>query len=146
MPRITTAYHRRVVAAYKGQLTRLKKQLARRKPPKRKKKLPPPEIVQVPELVLYEAGASEVAIAFQRWESFPVVPSGWVVAIEEQLDGVTVADGALDVPAIWDDEAASKLVTREIAAWHQEQKALHPEWADERPRVFVTRLALRRAL
>lgn len=42
MPRITKAYHTRVVAAYKGQVTRLAKQLARER---RKKKPRPPKIV-----------------------------------------------------------------------------------------------------
>lgn len=146
MPRITQAKHKRVVAAYRGQITRLKKQLAKKRPPKKKKKKKEErEIVQVPELVLYESTEAESAIAFQRWESFPVVPAGWVVVVEELLDGVVMATGTLEIPAMWDDEAASKLVTREIAAWHQEQKAAHPEWADESPRVFVTRLALRRS-
>jgi len=143
MPRITQVQHKRSIAAYKGQITRLKKLLAK-KAKARRRTITTRRVLEVGELVLYEFAPPEKAIAFQRWESFPVIPSGWVLHIEELLDGVIVAEGDLEVPAMWDDEAASKLVTREIAAWHQEQKAAHPEWADESPRVFVTRLALRR--
>lgn len=141
MPRITKAYHARVVAAYRGLVARLQRQLAQRKPAKRRKRPLAPR--QVPELVLYEATAAESADGFQRWEVFPVVPSSWVLVVQELIDGQVEAEGEVTVPAVWDDEPAPALVRREIRQWHEEQKQHHPEWGDESPRVTVTRLVLR---
>jgi hypothetical protein len=112
-----------------------------------KKKKPPAEpVVSVAgELVLYEAPDAEgvpilSGLSFAEWVS----PSDWEARVELWVEGKVVAEGAVTMPAEWDNEAAAKLIRREVRSWYEAQVTEHPAWR-ESPAATLIRLSLRRS-
>lgn len=123
----------------------LKAAETRRKRPKKKKPPAVPGVVEaVGELVLYEAPDAEgvpilSGLDFAEWVS----PSAWEAKVELWVEGKVVADGAVDIPAEWDKEAAAKLIRREVRSWYETQVSENPSWR-ESPAATLVRLSLRR--
>lgn len=134
------ALHRkRQEAARKAAETRKKKPPKKAKPPE-----PAVEFIGVDALVLYEAPDAEgvpilSGLSFAEW----VDPSAWEVAVELWVEGQRVAEGVVTIPAEWDNEAAAKLIRREVRSWYEAQVSEHPSWR-ESPAATLVRLSLRR--
>lgn len=115
----------------------------RTKPKKKKPPAVPAEFV-AGELVLYEAPEVE-GVPILSGLSFAefVEASAWEARVELWVEGQMVAEGTVDMPAEWDNEAAAKLIRREVRAWYEAQVSEHPTWR-ESPAATLIRLSLRR--
>jgi len=113
-------------------------------PKAKKPPAPAVEFVGVDALVLYEAPDAE-GVPILSGLSFAefVDASAWEVQVELWVEGERVAEEAVTIPAEWDNEAASKLIRREVRTWYADQISKHPNWA-ESPAATLVRLSLRR--
>ncbi len=116
----------------------------RKRRPKKKKPIPREEGLIVGEVVLYDAPDVE-GVPILSGLSFAefVEASAWEAKVELWIEGQMVADGTIDIPAEWDNEAAAKLIRREVRSWYEGQISEHPSWR-ESPAATLIRLSLRR--
>ena len=116
----------------------------RKRRPKKKKPIPREEGLIVGEVVLYNAPDVE-GVPILSGLSFAefVEASAWEAKVELWIEGQMVADGTIDIPAEWDNEAAAKLIRREVRSWYEGQISEHPSWR-ESPAATLIRLSLRR--
>lgn len=141
MPRITKAYHTRVVAAYKGQVTRWKKAFEREK---KKKKPKPPKIVTKEKgvIILWAIPDDDPAqpTAFDELDTWPVQATTIryrLRLVDPESGFESFIDGELE--GEWEAHALGFIFRERVRAEIADWRAAHP---GESPQASVVALRI----